>query len=58
MVVEKDKRLRNTVQSRFTDVDIERMNALIEKGLFDNKAQIIRRAIHEFLDRQEKPIFA
>jgi len=51
-------KLKNPVQTRFSDRDIERMDALIKKGSFDKRTQIIRRAVHEFLDKEEKPIYA
>jgi len=52
------EKLRNPVQVKFTDRDIERIDALIEKDKFDKRTQIIRRAVHEFLEKMETPVYA
>jgi len=43
---------------RFDKDTIQKMDFLIEKKKFDNRPQLIRRAVNDFLEQQEKIIFA
>jgi metal-responsive CopG/Arc/MetJ family transcriptional regulator len=43
---------------RFDKDTLHRIDLLINKKKFDNRPQIIRRAVNDFLEQQEKVIFA
>ena len=43
---------------RFDKDTIHRMDLLIDKKKFDSRPQVIRRAVNDFLEQQEKVILA
>ena len=52
------EKMNNPVMTRFSDSSLKRMDDLIEKKKFDSRSNFIRRAVNDFLEREEKVIFA
>jgi Arc/MetJ-type ribon-helix-helix transcriptional regulator len=46
------------VTTKFKEDTIKRIDALIQKEKFSSRASIIRRAVSEFLEKEDKPIRA
>jgi len=49
---------KNLIMVRVDDSVLKKINALIEKHKFDSKSSVVRKAIYEFLERQEKVIIS
>ena len=48
----------NPVMTRFSDSTLKRMDDLIERKKFDSRSNLIRRAVNNFLESEEKVILA
>lgn len=46
-----------SIVTRFEPDVVEKIDAMIEKKMFDNRAQLIRRAVWLFIQQQEKTIY-
>ena len=49
---------KEQITARFDKDTLHRMDLLISKKKFDSRPQLIRRAVNDFLEQQEKVIFA
>ena len=49
---------KEQVTARFDKETLQKIDLLINKKKFDSRPQVIRRAVNDFLERQEKVIFA
>jgi len=49
---------KEQVTVRFDKDTMQKIDLLINKRKFDTRPQIIRRAVNDFLEQQEKVIFA
>ena len=52
------EKMNNPVMTRFSDSTLKRLDYLIEKKKYDSRSNLIRRAVNDFLEREEEIILA